>query len=102
MSFYELLGVSADATPVAIKKAYYVGAVKSHPDKNPDDPGAEARFKELSEAYQVLSDPQKRSYYNQHGIVSAGQENAFADPEAFFKQQFGGFYLVDVETSLLI
>ncbi|KAI8915877.1 X-domain of DnaJ-containing-domain-containing protein [Gorgonomyces haynaldii] len=95
MSYYDLLGVKADATPAAIKKAYYTQAMKSHPDKNPDDPEAETRFKAISEAYQVLSDPQKRSYYNQHGL-STGGDAVMVDPEQFFKQQFGGDKFLDI------
>jgi hypothetical protein len=53
-SYYELLGVSPTASAAAIKKAYYMAAMKNHPDKNPDDPEAEERFKQISEAYQGI------------------------------------------------
>lgn len=65
--------------------------MKWHPDKNPDNPEAEAKFKLISEAYQVLYDAQKRTVYNKHGKSSGAAEGVFADPEAFFKNQFGGY-----------
>ena len=65
--YYEVLGVSKDADEAAIKKAYRVLAKKYHPDTNPGDKEAEAKFKEASEAYAVLSDPQKRQQYDQFG-----------------------------------
>ncbi|UCG31714.1 MAG: molecular chaperone DnaJ [Phycisphaerales bacterium] len=65
--YYDVLGVSRDAGPEEIKRAYRKGALKYHPDRNPDDPEAEARFKEMAEAYEVLSDPQKRQRYDRYG-----------------------------------
>ena len=65
--YYEVLGVSKDADEAAIKKAYRVMAKKYHPDTTPGDTEAEAKFKEASEAYAVLSDPQKRQQYDQFG-----------------------------------
>mgnify|MGYP001513024137 FL=1 len=65
--YYEVLGVSRDADDAAIKKAYRKLAKKYHPDINPGDKEAEAKFKEASEAYAVLSDAQKRKQYDQFG-----------------------------------
>ena len=65
--YYEVLGVPKDADEAALKKAYRVLAKKYHPDTNPGDAEAEAKFKEASEAYAVLSDPQKRQQYDQFG-----------------------------------
>lgn len=66
-SYYELLGVSRDASAENIKKAYRKLAMKYHPDRNPDDKEAEAKFKEAAEAYEVLSDLQKRQIYDTYG-----------------------------------
>jgi len=67
MDYYEILKVARTATQDEIKKAYRKMAIKYHPDKNPDDPKSEERFKEVSEAYEVLSDEQKRSVYDRYG-----------------------------------
>jgi molecular chaperone DnaJ len=65
--YYDILGVSKGATDEEIKKAYRKNALKYHPDKNPGDAAAEKKFKEVSEAYEVLSDTQKRQIYDQYG-----------------------------------
>ena len=65
--YYEVLGVDKGADEAAIKKAYRTLAKKNHPDVNPGDKDAEERFKEINEAYQVLSNPQKRAQYDQFG-----------------------------------
>lgn len=70
--YYEVLGVSRSATEGEIKKAYRSLAVKHHPDKNPDDPHAEEKFKECAEAYAVLSDSQKRAQYDRFGHAGMG------------------------------
>lgn len=70
--FYETLGVSRQATADELKKAYRKLAVKYHPDKNPDNPEAEKKFKEISEAYEALSDPQKREIYDRYGKEGLG------------------------------
>ncbi|MDR4988617.1 MAG: molecular chaperone DnaJ [Bacteroidales bacterium] len=70
--YYEVLGVSRDARPEEIKKAYRQKALKYHPDKNPGDATAEARFKEAAEAYEVLSNPEKKSRYDQFGHAGMG------------------------------
>eukprot|EP00842_Homolaphlyctis_polyrhiza_P003614 jgi/Hompol1/4253/HPOL_007012-RA len=97
MEYYDALDVPANATPAAIKKAYYLKAMKHHPDKNLDNPEADEMFKHISEAYQVLSDPQRRTFYNIHGKEAPGADKSFfADPEKFFRQQFGGDRFVDI------
>jgi len=93
---YEVLGVERSAGPDDIKKSYRMLAVKHHPDKNPGDKSAEEKFKELGEAYDILSDPQKRALYDQHGHAAfdrrAGGFGAggFHDPLDIFREVFGG------------
>src|SRR5260370_6637950 len=65
--YYETLSVSRDASDQELKTSYRKLAMQYHPDRNPDDPAAEERFKECSEAYQVLSDPEKRAAYDRYG-----------------------------------
>jgi len=65
--YYDVLGVNRDAEDEVIKKAYRRLAMKHHPDRNPDNKGSEEKFKEAKEAYEVLSDPQKRAAYDQYG-----------------------------------
>src|ERR1700758_786544 len=95
--YYEILGVSKGASDEEIKKAYRKQAVKFHPDKNPGDKAAEESFKELGEAYEALSDPQKRAAYDQYGHAAfdprmrsgAGRASGFHDPADIFREVFG-------------
>jgi len=95
--YYEVLGVKRDADQEEIKKAYRKLAVKFHPDKNPGDKAAEESFKELGEAYEALSDPQKRAAYDQFGHAAfdprqrggRGGGAGFHDPSDIFREVFG-------------
>lgn len=89
-TYYDLLGVSTDATSLEIKKAYRKAAIRLHPDKNPDDPSAAAKFQEVGEAYQVLSDDSLRSKYDKHGKQESIPSEGFEDPSEFFSAIFGG------------
>lgn len=88
--YYEILGVSKNASDDEIKKAYRKLAVKYHPDKNPGDKEAEAKFKEINEAHDVLSDKQKRARYDQFGHAGVGGAggNPFGGAAG---NSFGGF-----------
>src|SRR3954468_12002816 len=91
--YYEILGLARNAAPEEIKKAYRKLAVQFHPDKNPGDKKAEEQFKELSEAYEVLSDPQKRQMYDQFGHAASG---AGGSAGGFDFQGFGGTSINDI------
>ena len=81
--YYEVLGVSRQAAPEELKRAFRKIAMDSHPDRNPDDPAAAARFKEASEAYTILSDPGRRRTYDMYGHAAvesgAGPAVDFSD-----------------------
>ncbi|MFZ9292412.1 MAG: DnaJ domain-containing protein, partial [Ilumatobacteraceae bacterium] len=87
--FYEILGVDRRASADEIKKAYRKRARELHPDANPDDPTAEDRFKELSRAYEVLSDAESRARYDQFGEAGVGGAAGGGDP-------FGGGGIGDI------
>lgn len=93
--YYEVLGVSRDASGREVKTAYRKLAVRHHPDRNPDDKEAEARFKEAAEAYAVLSDPDKRARYDQfghRGVSSTGFGGFDATTFGDFADILGDFF----------
>ena len=97
--YYEVLGVSKDADDATLKKAYRKVAKKYHPDVNPGDAEAEKKFKEASEAYAILSDPDKRRQYDQFGHAAfeggaggAGGFGGFDFSGADFSDIFGDIF----------
>lgn len=95
--YYEILGVDRNATAEEIKKAYRKSAIKHHPDKNPGDAEAEKRFKEISEAYEVLSDDQKRQMYDRfgkegvQGAAAGGGARGFSSMDDALRTFMGAF-----------
>ncbi len=79
MEYYEILGLSKGASAQEVKKSYRKLALKYHPDKNPDDKAAEEKFKEISEAYAVLSDPEKKKQYDTYGSADFHQRYSQED-----------------------
>ena len=92
--FYEVLGITRDADAAAIKSAYRKLALKYHPDRNKDDKDAEKKFKEVSEAFAILSDPEKRATYDQFGHAGMGQGMGgganMGEFEDIIRSAFGG------------
>ena len=90
--YYEVLGVERGASQQDIKRAYRRLARQHHPDVNPGDPQAEARFKEVAEAYETLSDPRRRHDYDHFGAARGGLHDfGFGDLGDIFESFFGGF-----------
>ena len=102
-TYYDALGVTPKASELEIKKAYRKLAITTHPDKNPGDETAHARFQAIGEAYQVLSNDELRKRYDQFGKDQAVPGGGFEDPSEFFSIIFGGEAFVDLigELSLL-
>lgn len=90
--YYDILGVAKQADAKEVKKAYRRIAMKYHPDRNPDDPDAENKFKEATEAYEVLSDPKKRSAYDQHGHAGVNQQAGGFGDAGNFSDIFGDVF----------
>ena len=92
--YYDVLGVDRDASDSEIKKAYRKMALKYHPDKNPGDETAERHFKEAAEAFEILSDSEKRKIYDTHGhdgLSGMGGGGGFSDIEDIFRN-FGDIF----------
>jgi len=94
-SYYDTLAVKPDASEIEIKKAYRKLAITTHPDKNPGDETAHARFQAVGEAYQILSNRELRSQYDKYGKEKAMPSAGFEDPSEFFSMIFGGEAFVD-------
>jgi len=93
MEYYSSLGLNKGASASEVKKAYRKKAMKFHPDKNPGNKQAEAKFKEINEAYEVLSDPQKKAAYDKFGVagINNNSQQRPPNPHDIFEEMFGGF-----------
>lgn len=94
--YYEILGVAKAATADDIKKSYRKLAMQYHPDRNPGNKEAEAKFKEATEAYEVLKDDQKRSAYNQYGHDAFGNGGGRSGRSGGQEHGFDGFDFSDI------
>ena len=96
--YYSVLGVNRNADQNELKSAYRKMAMKYHPDRNPDNPEAEEKFKTINEAFEVLSDPQKRQIYDNYGAEglngagAGGFHGGFCGFEDIFSSVFGGMF----------
>ena len=90
--YYDVLGVSRNAGDDEIKKVYRKLAMEHHPDRNPDNPKSEERFKEAKEAYEILSDPNKRSAYDQQGHAGVDPSMGGGNPHGFSSDTFGDVF----------
>ena len=90
--YYDVLGVSRDAGDDEIKKVYRKLAMEHHPDRNPDNPKSEDRFKEAKEAYEILSDPNKRTAYDQQGHAGVDPSMGGGNPHGFSSDTFGDVF----------
>ena len=108
--YYEILEVSKTATPEELKKAYRKKAIQYHPDKNQGDKAAEEKFKEAAEAYEVLSNPEKRQRYDQFGHAGVGGSGGYSGGNMtmddifsmfgdVFGDAFGGREIREIENS---
>jgi len=102
--YYEVLGVDRGADDAAVKKAYRRLAMKFHPDRNPDDEAADSKFKEATEAYEILSSAEKREAYDRFGHAgvdpqSGGMNGGF---EGNFSDIFGDVFLVGVAVAAVV
>ena len=89
--YYEVLGVSKSATPEEIKKAYRQKAIQFHPDKNPGDKASEEKFKEAAEAYEILSNAEKKQRYDQYGHAGMGNQGGFSGQHMTMEDIFSSF-----------
>jgi len=96
--YYALLEVDRNSDAEQIKKSYRNLAMQCHPDKNPGDKASEEKFKEISEAYEVLSDAKKKERYDQYG---SADPNDFIDPFDGMSSVFGGIHFTDFGSSRL-